>query len=83
MLTCSQNNAKHMGHNCFSVKTSLKIYLGSLIIAWLGRLACGFSLVINVGRGDGYVLMLPEEREQDGEGSLCPSGPGLFSLSLF
>ena len=26
----------------------------------VGRLACGFSLVTNVGCGDGYVLTLPE-----------------------
>lgn len=53
----------------------------------VGRLACGFSLVTNVGCGDGYVLTLPERvrlniaREEEskvGKGSWCPDPCVIF-----
>lgn len=40
----------------------------------MGRLACGFSLVINVGRGDGHVLTLPERKRTGLGGELVSFG---------
>lgn len=52
----------------------------------VGRLACGFSLVTNVGCGDGYVLTLPERvrlniaREKE---SKVGRGAGVLTPVLF
>lgn len=52
----------------------------------VGRLACGFSLVTNVGCGGGYVLTLPERvrlniaREEE---SKVGRGAGVLAPVLF